>query len=97
MDFDAEKIKEIRERAEYKKSPNGICERYAKHMEEYLGSKFPDIPVHEIAEAATYAGIRLFMHINDALMWRDEQWWKEFQRTVPKTARRGSKEIEETE
>ena len=72
--MNAEKLKEITDRVKHERSYQGIGERYYNDILEYLSSKWPDLPKHEVQETAAYATNRMTIAMSDTIAETNRQW-----------------------
>lgn len=55
-------------------SEPGVYERYAKDIEDYLISKFPDVPRCDLNEIAIFITHKTALFMFDRLEERDREW-----------------------
>ena len=55
-------------------SLNGLCERFMYDIQEYLDSKFQNIPAHVSQEVAVHIANRFGVSVVDILNERDREW-----------------------
>ena len=101
--MDSDKMKEIIDRAKHKNSYHGIYEEYHDDILEYLSSRFPNLPKHEVMETAVYATNRMLIAMSDTIAENNRQWEahnkkvERHNRTVEMRMRNGQRKHENSE